>query len=140
MAVPRRAWRVFGNAAVVAGVAAIAVAAHPVRAQAPSALVWTLIASDSTSTSWMDTTHITADPAPYVGGWYRVKAATEPKSTVVKYAVDCVGFRLAVRRSISYDGDGAVIADESVPSQFYQPPPIRALQDFMHFLCAHGAP
>jgi hypothetical protein len=124
-----------------AWMAAAAVVAAPcvVSAQAPSKLSWTVITSDSTSTSWMDTTHIVTEPTKLVDGWYRVKAASEPKSTVVKYAIDCAGFRLAVRRSITYDGTGAVIVDESVPSQFYMPPPVRALQDFMHFVCRHAA-
>jgi hypothetical protein len=85
--------------------------------------------------AWMDTTRIAPEPDGYVGGWYKVEAAGETKYTVVHYAVDCPGFRLTIRRSVTYDGSGAVIGNQRPLGTFFSPPPILSLQTFMHTLC-----
>jgi len=118
----------------------LAVPTRAAAAQQPSALRWTLLSSDSTITAWMDTTHIRKDTGAFVGGWYKTKPGSEPVSTVVHYLVDCPGFRLSVRRIITYDGAGTVIDDHRTPTRFVYPPPILALQNFMHYVCRRFPP
>ncbi|GEM_PF-4622948 len=116
---------------------AILAAAPPrtAAAQAPPDLQWTPLGTDASGSEWGDTSHIALAPDSTVTAWYKVKAANEPKSVVVQYAIDCVGFRLSLRRSITYDGADQAVAEESAPTPFYQPPPVRALQDFMRMAC-----
>jgi hypothetical protein len=83
----------------------------------------------------MDSTHITVGAAKRVDAWYKTEAAHETISTVVHYAIDCPGFRLSVRRLITYDRDRVVLSDATRHGGFFYPPPIRSLQDFMYIAC-----
>jgi len=114
---------------------ALAVCAHPVAAQRPSELHWTLLSSDSVSTAWMDTSHIVKDSGGVIGGWYRVKATREAQSTVVHFFVDCLRFQLSIRHTYTDDGAGGLTDEQRTPGPFRSPPPVLTLQNFMHALC-----
>jgi hypothetical protein len=106
-----------------------------IRAQAPSELHWTVLASDSTGTEWMDTAAVTRAGPGQVVAWFKQHAAHEPQLTVARYKIDCVGFRLSLLRALTYDTTGVVTTDVGAPTPFYAPPFFLPLQDFMRRAC-----
>jgi hypothetical protein len=105
------------------------------RAQAPSELKWTVVASDTTGTEWMDTSAVKPAGPGQVLAWFKLHPAHEPQLTVVHYRIDCVGFRLSLLRALTYDTTGTQTTDVGAPTPFYAPPPFPALQDFMRRAC-----